>query len=145
MYILKKIYTIDTLIHIYPWSFRHTACTLSFSRSSKFGTTHSSTKYSWNRQSFVNSGWKVVSRCLPCLNATIVLGSVGSVSSSSRGRSAMEEGRREAEIREMTWIGGEERVGSRSRITGARMNTPWKGRLDSRRPSTSRSASKDST
>lgn len=61
-------------------------------------------KYSWNRLSFVSSGWKVVNRCLPCRRATIVRGSLGSVSSSSRG--PMDAGRRDEDIREMTWIGG---------------------------------------
>ena len=79
------------------------------------GSTHSVTKNSWKRQSFVSSGWKVVRRCRPCLSATTVRGSVGSVSSSSSGPT--DAGRREEEMREMTSIGGSDGPGVNARTT----------------------------
>lgn len=75
-------------------------------RGDRVGATHSQTKYSWNRLSFVSSGWKVVMRWRPCLSATIVRGSRGSVSSSSRGTAVWVAGRSEVEMRERIWIGG---------------------------------------
>ena len=39
-------------------------------------------KYSWNRESAVSSGWKVVSKWRPCLAATMLRGSLGSLRSS---------------------------------------------------------------
>lgn len=47
----------------------------------------------------------------PCFNATIVLGSRGSVSSSSCGTIFCPGGRREVEIRAIIWRGGERAVG----------------------------------
>lgn len=70
------------------------------------GKTHSRTKYSWKRSSFVNSGWKVVSRWRPCRSATIVRGSRGSVSSSSGKMAVCEAGRRDTDMREIIWMGG---------------------------------------
>lgn len=81
------------------------------------GSTHSRMKNSWKRSSLVSSGWNVVRRCLPCLRATIVRGSRGSVSSSSRGTFVCNGGSREADMREITWIGGSDGVGFKERTT----------------------------
>ena len=75
-------------------------------REPNVGKTHSRTKYSWKRSSFVSSGWNVVNKCIPWRSATIVRGSRGSVSSSSGDTAVCPAGKSDADTREMIWIGG---------------------------------------
>ena len=73
--------------------------------------THSLMKYSWNRSSFVSSGWKVVKKCRPCRSATNVLGS------SEWSDVANDVGRRLGDSCAMTSIGGSKEDGLNSRTT----------------------------
>lgn len=73
--------------------------------------THSLMKYSWNRSSFVSSGWKVVKKCRPCRSATNVLGSSEWSGVDNDG------GRRLGDSRAMTSIGGSKGDGLNSRTT----------------------------
>lgn len=76
--------------------------------------TQSFRKYSWNRVSWVSSGWNVVRKCLPCRSATTVLVSWRSVSPWSGGTRCgrIEEGRRA-----ITEIGGSCDLGLRLKMT----------------------------
>jgi len=80
------------------------------------GRTHSVTKYSWKRLSWVSSGWKVVKKWWPWRRATKVLGSLVEF------EDVRDSGRRCGERQEIIWIGGSSGNGSKVSTTCSKLN-----------------------